>query len=192
MGGEAKAVRLAVVAVAVLAVLAPVVTGCGDDEPSSDTADEQAQTAREGTAADGAPTVPPYVRRIEGFGSEATGRQRAEVIEDYDAYAATLADADYPAACAAMKKRVRNVLERYGSKRGLAGCPGSVAQLAPRVRQEAHRRAAGEIESVRVEGAEAYVLFSAPGAALYFASMRRESGEWKAGVVFAPVLVPHS
>jgi hypothetical protein len=192
MGGEAKTVRLVVVVAALLAVLAPTVTGCGDGEPSSDAADEQAQTAPEGTDADGAPTVPPYVRRIEGFGSEATGRQRAQIIEGYDAYEATLADADYPAVCAAVKKRVHNILERYGLKRGLAGCPGTVARLAPRVRQEARRRAAAEIESVRIEGAEAYVLFSAPGAALYLAPMRRESGEWKAGAVFAPALVPHS
>lgn len=188
MGSGAKGVRLVVAVAGLLAVLASVVIGCGSDSSGSDTADEPAQAVRGGTDANGAPALPPWVRRIERFGSEATGRQRAQVIQGYEAYAATLADADYPAACAAMKKRVRNVLERYGLKRGLAGCPGAVAQLAPRVRQEARRRAAAEIESVRVKGAEAYVLFSAPEAALYLTPMRREGGTWKAGVVFAPSL----
>lgn len=191
MGRGPTLARLIAVVAVVIAALAWGVTGCGDDEPSQ-SAQEQLQPSDEASDADGSPGVSPAVKRIEAFGSEATGRQRTQILAGFDAYALTLTDADYRAACANLKQRARNVIEHYGSKRGVAGCPGHLAQNALQLRQEARRRTAAEVEKVRVDGIEAYVTFHAPEAELYLASMQRENGEWKAGSVYAPPVIPSS
>jgi hypothetical protein len=131
-------------------------------------------------------------KSIEGFGTEASGETRAELLVAFHGYLGALAARDYAKACGYLGAAVKRSLERFtkpGS--GLAGCaetlPGVLSPSAPTLSREQNE---GEVKKVRVEGDRAFVVYHAPGAALYQLTMGRESGAWKAEYLGGSVLVP--
>lgn len=199
--------RLATVGAAILAVLVPVVAGCGDDDWTREEAIERLQTDGKTTArndgaggqgADGgrpgqaAGGSFPYASRIEEFGAEAGGRTRAEMAAGFHAYMNALAGGEYGVACARLSEAIRDLIKRFGSGQRQGPCPQILAALPARVKREALKKANGKVVEARVDGQRGHVIFRAPGAELYHLPMTREGGEWKAGLVSAPVLVPSS
>jgi hypothetical protein len=180
--------------------------GCGGGDSSSsvptalEEARERLREAREkgevprdtGAAAGAAEAA---AARIEEFGSEAKGAERQAMIDAYRAYLRALAAKDFSAACADLSTPFRKLFSRFSSAAhggSGGGCVGAMKRVAENTRTESGKKADGTVKKVRVEDDHGYVIFHAPGADLYQMRVAREAGEWKAGALAAPVLVPSS
>jgi hypothetical protein len=129
---------------------------------------------------------------IEGFGSEAEGSEREEVLAAFHAYLGAIAAKDYPAACSYLAARVDESLQQLAAKaKKPIDCPQLLeALLSPQADQIARGQDEGKITKVRVKGDTAFVVFHAPGARLYQLTMAREGEEWRVTSLSAAVLAP--
>lgn len=149
-------------------------------EQGPDSAGKQTEPARGGEAS------------IEGFGTEASGSQRAAILASFKRYLGALAERDYGTACSHLSATLQGSLKQFApSNLRSRGCPAILPKLlAPTAAPIARQHANGEVTKVRVEGDQAFVVFRAPGAELYQLTMVRQGGRWKASTVAASVLVP--
>ena len=152
--------------------------GCGGgDESSASTA---TTTTEQRTGGE---------RSIEGFGSEAQGAEKEEMLGSYRSYLGAIGKKDYQSACELLAQRVRDALAKLA--KGKASCEEVMGGiLAPTAAPLSRAQAKGEVTRVRVEGENGFVVFKAPGAKLYQLTLFSEGGEWKAGSGTAAVLVP--
>jgi hypothetical protein len=166
--------------------------GSGDSSSSPSAAStEEAKTTTESTASKRSENAE---ESIEGFGSEATGSPRAQLIGAFRAYLGALGEADIASICAGLAARVRESLANLAqSKEKKASCESVLPKLlSPSAPTAARQQANGKVTRVRVKGDEAFIIFHAPGARLYQMTMVRESGRWKASTAIASVLAPAS
>lgn len=211
MSRDSRESRIGVVAAAALAILALAFAGCGDDESNRTELLEQIRAAREqateseegqgeasegtvpgagnGEPGGGSPQRPSPSAPIQKVGTEAEGGERTAIVAGFHAYLDAFASGSYDVACMHLAEPIRQLLQRLGAKQG-KDCPEALSGIPGKVKKEARRKANGKVRSVRVDGDRGHVIFSAPGAALYQMPMDREDGEWKVGLVSAPVLVP--
>lgn len=169
--------RLALAVAIAVGCFGLALAGCGDDGAGDEGAGGQ-------VAAEGSAGAAPARERGPG----ATGRERARIVAAFDAYMSALAAGDYEAACRRLISQVRAQLERTGSEQGGGGCSRALSAFRDLARSSAGR----EIEQVRVDGDVARVIYRAPGAEPYQARLRREDGEWKAGLFLLPLRPPSS
>jgi hypothetical protein len=130
--------------------------------------------------------------RIEGFGTEASGETRAEVLAAFHGYLGAVAARDFSKACGYLAATVKESLQSLLRGRSKPGdcaqmLPELLASSAPALSREQEE---GEVKKVRVEGDRGFVVYHAPGAELYQLTMSREGGAWKAEFLGGSVLVP--
>jgi hypothetical protein len=127
---------------------------------------------------------------IEDFGKEAVDSQRQAIVGAEHALLVALSRADYQSACSFFAANVQASLRQLtGARR--ASCPSVLPKLlSPSAPRSFRSEAAGHITRVRIEGEQAFVVFHAPGAELYFLTMQREGVRWKATTLVPSVLVP--
>ena len=160
--------------------------GCGGGGSS------QSQSTSEPTTAQSAPTEGNAEASIEGFGEEAEGSEREEVLDVFHGYLRALAQEDEQSACSYLAAGVQRSLAQLGAKAEKSlDCPQLLeALLSPQADQIARDQDEGKIVKVRVEGDRGFVVFHAPGARLYELTMAREGEEWRATSLSASVLAP--
>jgi hypothetical protein len=162
--------------------------GCGGGSSSS----------QGSTQSQSEPTTPSAAKEqnaeesIEGFGEEAEGSEREEVLDAFHGYLGAIADKDYPAACSQLAANVQQSLEQLAAKaKKPLSCPQLLeALLSPQADQIARGQEEGKVTKIRVKGDSAFVVFHAPGARLYQLTMAREGGDWKAASAVGSVLTP--
>jgi hypothetical protein len=129
---------------------------------------------------------------IEGFGAEAEGSERKEVLGAFRAYLGALSAHQYASACAYLAPSVRQALSQLGAKvKRSPNCPELLeALLSPRAAPIAKAQEEGKVAKVRVKGDTAFVVFHAPGARLWQLTLAKEGAGWKATSLSAAVLAP--
>jgi hypothetical protein len=160
--------------------------GCGGGSSSSQGEAKQEQTTQ------GPPPEQNAEESIEGFGEEAEGSTRADVLAAFHGYLGAIAAKDYPAACAYLAASVQQSLSQLAAKaKKPLSCPRLLeALLSPQADQIAEGQEEGQVTKVRVKGETAFLVFHAPGARLYELTLAKEGGEWKATSLSASVLAP--
>ena len=130
--------------------------------------------------------------RIEGFGSEAEGSERAELLQTFHEYLGSLAAEDDARTCSLLAAGVRESMQSLAAKaEKQLSCPEFLeALLAPQASALAKNQARGEIKRVREQGDTAFVVFHAPGARLWQLNLAKEGGRWKATVLMPAILAP--
>jgi hypothetical protein len=171
-----------------IALVLGCLCGCGGGTSSSTQSSSQAQPGR----TKGAAPEENAEESIEGFGSEAEGSEREEVLGAFHGYLGAIAEGDEQAACSHLSVRVQQSLQRLAAKaKKSLDCPQLLeALLSPQAAQIAKGQAEGRVAKVRVKGDTAFVVFHAPGARLYQATLAKEGSEWKATSLSASVLAP--
>jgi hypothetical protein len=159
--------------------LALLITGCGggSEDSTTSTTSTQSQNAE---------------ASIEGFGEEAQGSEREELISTFHAYLGSIAAKDYEETCSYLSERVKDGLEQFtGQAKKPLSCEELLeGLLAPQAAAIAKSQAEGEITKLRSDGETAFVVFHAPGARLYQLNLVKEGNEWKAASLSASVLAP--
>jgi len=127
---------------------------------------------------------------VEGFGSEAQGAAKGEVLAAERTYLSAIATKSYGQACARLAPAVTGSLQKM-VKGGDAGC-GAILQklLSPTTAAVARQQLGGEVVRVRVEGKQAFVIFHAPGARLWTLPLSNEGGGWTVATLAPSVLAP--
>ena len=127
---------------------------------------------------------------IEGFGEEAEGKDREQLLSVFHRYLGSLSEGDEATACAYLGEPVRASLDQFSRAKD-AGCPEILeAILVPEAGAIARGQERGRITKVRLEGDTAFVVFHAPGARLYQMNLAKENGRWKASLLSPSVLAP--
>jgi hypothetical protein len=165
----------------VLLCLLALLPGCGGS------ADTSTPTA---TATNSQPTSENAEESIEGFGEEAEGSDREELLFVFHRYLGAIAAGDEEKACSHLGEQVGESLDQLAKAKN-AGCPETLeALLSPEAAKLARSQERGRIEKVRLEGSTAFVVFHAPGARLYQLNLAREDDEWRVSALSASVLAP--
>lgn len=138
--------------VVLLALLTAIATGCGG---GGDGGDSSGATAKAGSDS-------------ASFGAEATGARARQAEAALHGYFAALAATEWHAACSHIAKPIRHALARIAaaSKTGEAGegCGGAVKQQATEFSpSELAALPKAEIDSVRAEGGNGYVIYRSSG-----------------------------
>lgn len=162
-------------------VLAFTLASCGgDDSTEATTTSAPATDAPRETGE----------QSVESFGAEADAADRDEIVAAEQAYLEALASEDYAAACGLLGRQAQASIEQFAGPKA-SGCQEILPRLlAASAAATARAQADGKIAKVRVEGDQAFVIFSAPGAKLYVFTMVREGDEWKATTLSPSILVP--
>lgn len=169
-----------------IALVLACLCGCGGSGSQG-----SPQSSSEARAQQGAPKEQSAEESIEGFGSEAEGSQREEVLGAFHNYLGALAEGDEQAACDYLSVRVQQSLQQLAAKAKKVSCPQLLeVLLSAEADQIARGQSEGKITKVRIKGDTAFIVFHAPGARLYQATLAREGGEWKATSLSASVLAP--
>jgi hypothetical protein len=130
---------------------------------------------------------------IQTFGSEPEETEEEEILAAMGTFLRALANKDYPAICEGISDANRAQLEKLMElKKETGGCPTFLEKLLVGPNSEARAAAEGTVHQVRVEGENAFILFTPrEGKASYFV-MKRDAEGWKstsiaAGVPFDPL-----
>jgi hypothetical protein len=131
---------------------------------------------------------------IQTFGDEAESSEEEEIVAAMGSFLRAMASDDYPAICAGISAANREQLEQLVKlkKEGPTDCPSLLKTLLVGPNTEAQKAAEGTVYEVRVEGENAFILFTPrDGTASYFV-MKRDPDGWKstsigAGTPFDPV-----
>lgn len=157
--------------------------GCGGDSEDPTAAPPSAPSSQSQSAE----------ASIEGFGKEAEGSERAELLAIFHGYLDALAGEEHEQVCAYVSQLVRKTLFEQFTRPGQGSreCPQTVERLlSPEAAAIAKEQEQGQIHKVRTDGESAFVVFKAPGARLYQLNLIREGEEWKLSILLPPVLAP--
>lgn len=168
-------------ALAALLVGCACLWGCGGDSEDPTAAAPSASKAQSAEAS------------IEGFGEEAEGAERAELLAIFHGYLGALGGEEHEQVCAYVSQRVRKALFEQFTRPGQGSreCPATLERLlSPEAAAIAKEQEQGQVHKVRSDGETAFVVFKAPGARLYQLNLTREDGEWKLSILLPPVLAP--
>jgi len=177
--------RLALPALGIL-LAALFLAGCGGGGSSS------SQGSSEQATAQGASTEQGAEASIEGFGEEAEGSGREEVLAAFHGYLGAIAAGDEQEACSYLGAQVTETLSQLAAKaKKHLSCPQLLeALLSPDADRIARAQAEGQVAKVRIEGDTAFVVFHAPGARLFQMNLAREEEGWRIASLSASVLAP--
>jgi hypothetical protein len=168
-----------------LACLSLTACGAGDSETS-----EPSAGSENGAAASEGGEPPSPESEVEGFGSEASGSERASVLAAEHGYLVSLGSGAFAEACRYLSGSVARSLGELTASGGEA-CPAILPQVLSRsALAEAGRQARIAVRKVRVRGKQAFVVYHAPGARLYVLPMQEDNGAWRVGAVAANILAP--
>ena len=123
------------------------------------------------------------IRSILEYGSAAGGAEKAAVAATARSYFTALADRDYVKICAALSVGNREQMQLYMKgqhRRG--GCMKVLKKLSisPQFIASARKAARGAVNSVRVKGDTAFLLFRPRGGSASYFVMKREGSAWRA------------
>jgi hypothetical protein len=128
---------------------------------------------------------------IEGFGTEAEGTDRAELLAAFHGYLEALAHGDTRTACTYLSSRVKASLAELVEGQKPPPCAEPLHTLLSSAAPEViGKMAKGEIKKIRVKKDLAFVVFHAPGARLYQLNLNREQGDWRVALVSPSILAP--
>jgi hypothetical protein len=118
------------------------------------------------------------------YGDEASARLETNVTKDVREFLQAISAEDYVAVCAGIAKTTQSEIGALSSQ-GEERCPEVVdLLLEPSAATTAARVATSTIETVRVRGRSAVVIFAAGGGqGRSFLPMRRERGGWRAATI---------
>lgn len=115
---------------------------------------------------------------VQEYGSKASGTQADAPVAAMRSFFRAMSGGDYAGVCAGLAAANVKQLSRF-SDRG--GCPAALKLLNFKGAKPTARAAAeAAIDSVRIKGDTAFVLFTPKGGRPSFFVMKRESGSWKA------------
>jgi hypothetical protein len=130
---------------------------------------------------------------IQTFGSEAEGDEKEAVLAAMHSFLVALAESNYKKLCAGITSANRKQFELFvKANKEQGNCETLLPKVLVGGGSEARRAANGSIYQVRIEGGNAFILFTPErGKASYF-TMKKEGDEWKstsiaAGVPFNPI-----
>jgi hypothetical protein len=123
------------------------------------------------------------IRSILKYGSAAGGAEKAAVAATARSYFTALADRDYANICAALSVGNREQMQLYMKdqhRRG--GCMKVLKKLSisPQFIASARKAARGAVNSVRIKGDTAFLLFRPRGGSASYFVMKREGSAWRA------------
>ena len=130
---------------------------------------------------------------IQTFGEEAESSEEEEITAAMAAFLRALANRDYPAICEGLSESNRGQLEQLAKLKKELGtdCPSILEKLLVGPTDEPRKAAEGTVYQVRVEGENAFILFTPLGGTASYFVMKHDPDGWKstsvgAGVPFNP------
>jgi hypothetical protein len=118
---------------------------------------------------------------IQTFGEEAESTEEDEIIAAMAAFMRAMADRDYEAICAGLSEANRGQIEQLSKlKKELpSDCPSVLKALLIGPTKEARQAAEGTVYQVRVEGENAFILFTPLGGTASYFVMKHDPDGWK-------------
>ena len=173
-----------------------------DSEPPKNGRDSSAGNRKKSSAAgegsgaggEGGPSYTPTAKEVEAFeappggddsiqtfGDVAEGDEEEGVVDAMRSFQRAIADRDYKAICANLNSASREGIEQFLKAKKEEGDCATVLKgvLTPGSTSEARKALKGTIYEVRVEGENAFVLFTPKGGAASYFVMKIEDGEWR-------------
>jgi hypothetical protein len=133
---------------------------------------------------------------IQTFGEEAEDTEEEEILAAMGSFLRVMANDDYAAICAGISASNRAQLEQLMKLKKQAGdCASLLKGLLVGPNSEARNAAEGTVHQVRVEGENAFILFTPLGGRASYFVMKRDPDGWKStsigtGTPFDPVVAP--
>lgn len=156
-------------ALTALLVLALLVAGCGGSDSSG--GDSTATGGAAGELGEAA-----AVAKAEEFGSEASGAEAKGPEAALQGYFDARANGEWSKACSYVAKDLRKLYGRLSKE----ACAAFVEKTAERLPAgERATLAEVEVESVRLEGESAYVIYADANGSQRAKPVEREGGAWK-------------
>jgi len=143
--------------------------------------------------APGVPTAKGGDNSIQHYGVEAEANERVEVAAIVKAYLEAQAAARWPEACSYLSAEIRHnleaLLERASKGSARVSCATAMATFFQRAPQAAlHAAADIEVLSLRVQGADAFLIYRDGKGTPTEMHMVSEGGEWKVGALIGNTL----
>lgn len=132
---------------------------------------------------------------IESYGDIASSAEEKEIVPALRAFMEAKADGRYQRACSLSIAYIRNQLDQIAerAKPGTLerkGCPGGLeAMVEPLAHELLVQATQIDVALIKVDGGEAFVVYSTPGVRSEIMYLKREGGEWKVGKVNADRLL---
>jgi hypothetical protein len=130
---------------------------------------------------------------IQTYGEEAETSEEEEITTAMASFLRAMAGRDYPAICEGLSEANRGQLEQLAKlKKDLgSSCPAILKAVLVGPTDEAKKAAEGTVYQVRVEGENAFVMFTPLGGTASYFVMKHDPDGWKstslsAGVPFNP------
>jgi hypothetical protein len=130
---------------------------------------------------------------IQTYGEEAESSEEKEITTAMASFLRALANRDYPAICEGLSESNRGQLEQLAKLKKEIGtdCPSILKSLIVGPTDEARKAAEGTVYQVRVEGENAFVMFTPLGGTASYFVMKHDPDGWKSttlssGVPFNP------
>ncbi len=134
---------------------------------------------------------------IQTFGAEAESTEEEEITTAMASFLRAMAARDYPAICEGLSESNRSQLEQLAKLKKEIGsdCPSILKALLVGPTSEAKQAAEGTVYQVRVEGEDAFVMFTPLGGTASYFVMKHDPDGWKSttlssGVPFNPSAAP--
>jgi hypothetical protein len=130
---------------------------------------------------------------IQTYGEEAETSEEEEITTAMASFLRALAARNYPAICEGLSESNRGQLEQLATLKKELGsdCPSILKTLLVGPTSEAQKAAEGTVYQVRVEGENAFVMFTPLGGTASYFVMKHDPDGWKSttlssGVPFNP------
>jgi hypothetical protein len=130
---------------------------------------------------------------IQTYGEEAESSEEEEITTAMAAFLRAMANRDYPAICEGLSEANRGQLEQLAKLKKELGqdCPSILKAVLVGPTSEAQKAAEGTVYQVRVEGENAFVMFTPRGGTASYFVMKHDPDGWKStslspGVPFNP------
>jgi hypothetical protein len=121
---------------------------------------------------------------IQTFGEEVEGDEKDAVVSAMRSFLHALAASEYQKVCDGLTSANIKQLELYLKlKKEQGDCPAVLSKILIGGTDEARRAANGAIYQVRIEGENAFVLFTPEGGTASYFVMKNEDGAWKSTTV---------
>jgi hypothetical protein len=134
---------------------------------------------------------------IQTYGEEAETSEEEEITTAMASFLRALAARNYPAICEGLSESNRKQLEQLAKLKKEIGtdCPSILKALLVGPTSEAKKAAEGTVYQVRVEGENAFVMFTPVGGSASYFVMKHDPDGWKSttlssGVPFNPSAAP--
>jgi hypothetical protein len=169
--------------VVALSVAALAASGCGSSSPASTASSTESTATQEATASpltgESAPQASAQGadHSVQEYGAKASGEQASAPVAAMRSFFRAMSTGEHAGICAGLAAANVKELSRF-SKQG--GCPAALKLLNLKDAEPAAKAAArAPVQSVRIKGDTAFVLFTPKGGKPSFFVMKREGGAWK-------------